>query len=302
MSTSARLYQKLKAKASEPERNPIRGQWFNIRLQPDLLAGEQFNIGVGFVDPNGTVHSRFTDDLVRLTCFYDERIDLEEMSFLVDLAAAHYDRASFHDVMLKVISPQIVLGDLAYASGQSVTSILDDFFHETISLVSFADESKAPKPRFQGSSNELLREEVFAWMRQHHHMVAKHIIPADPRFRVRSADQSDLQEHQVELPLRRPGKAAGTIISANCKTLQTAELRILQGAINLATAMRHLENERFGMFILRPDENSGLPEQSLTKFDDLIDESVWKLRDAGVHVGVESSVPELGQEIVSWAA
>ncbi|MCY1380446.1 hypothetical protein D9M69_682700 [compost metagenome] len=102
--------------------------------------------------------------------------------------------------------------------------------------------------------------------------------------------------------MRNPGRVAGSIVSANCKTPQTAELRILQAAINLNTAIRHLEGEKCGLFILRPDEDSGLPKQTLAKFDDLIDESVWKLRDAGVFVGVESTIPNLGEEIVSWAA
>ncbi len=302
MSTSARLYQKVKAAAPVTERNPIRGQWFNIRLQPDLFAGEQFNIGVGFVDQNGTVHSRFTDDLSRLHCFYDDRVDLEELGFLVDIAAAQYDRTSLDAILAKPFSPQIILGDRAYAAGSSIQGILADFFDETISLIAPIEEGKSRKPRFQSSSSEVVREEIFAWMRAHHNPLAQKIIPANPHFKVRTTDQSITQEHLVELHLRNPGRIAGSIVSANCKTPQTAELRILQAAMNLNTAIRHLEGEKCGLFILRPDDDSGLPKQTLAKFDDLIDESVWKLRDAGVFVGVESSVPSLGEEIVSWAA
>lgn len=302
MSSTARLYDKLKASVKKPERNPVRGQWLNIRLQPDLFSGEAFNIGVGFIDQNGTVHSRFTDDLSRLQCFYDDRIDLEEMGFLVDMAAAQYDRATFSDVSAKVFSPQILLGEPAYASGQTIQRILGDFFDETVSLKAFHEDAKSRKPRFTSSSNEAVQAEVFHWLRENHAMVANKIIPSNSQFVIRTSEGSALQEHMVELPLRAPGRAAGTIVSAYCKTAQTAELRILQAAMNINTAVRHLDGENCGLFILRPGEESSLPRSTLDRFDDLIDESVWKLRDAGVHVGVETSIPDLGKEIVSWAA
>lgn len=302
MTNTARLYQKVKSSASSAERNAVRGQWFNIRVQPDLFSGEQFNVGVGFVDHNGTVHSRFTDDLSRLHCLYDDRVDLEEIGFLVDMAASQYDRSTFSDVAEKPFSPQILLGEMSYASGSSIQSILGDFFDETISLVAHKDDVKKRKGRFHSSSNEVVRDEVFTWMREHHQPVAQRIIPANPNFRIRTQDGNAAQEHLVELPLRTPGRVAGSIVSAFCKTPQTAELRILQAAINLNTAIRHLEGENCGLFILRPGDDSGLPRSILARFDDLIDESVWKLRDAGVFVGVETTIPRLGKEIVDWAA
>lgn len=302
MSNTARLYERVKSSAASTERNPVRGRWFNIRIQPDLFAGEQFNVGVGFVDEHGTVHSRFTDDLSRLQCFYDDRVDLEEIGFLVDMAAAQYDRSSFSKSADTPFSPQILLGELSYASGPSIQGILGDFFDETISLVPYTDEAKKRKPRFSSSSNESVREEVFNWMRTNHQLTARQIIPANPNFRIKIQDTSNTQEHIVELPLRAPGRVAGSIVSAYCKTPQTAELRILQAAITLNTAIRHLDGERCGMFILRPGDDSGLPRAILSRFDDLIDESVWKLRDAGVFVGVESSIPDLGAEIINWAA
>lgn len=302
MSATARLYQKVKSSTSKVERNPVRGQWFSIRLQPDLFAGEQLNVGVGFVDQHGMVHSQFTDDLSRLHCLYDDRVDLEEIGFLVDMAASQYDRAQFTQVADKKFSPQIVLGELSYASGPSIQSILGDFFNETVSLIAHTDEAKRRKPRFSSSSNEVVRDEVFSWIRTHHQPVAQQIIPANPNFRIRTHDEASSHEHVVELPLRAPGRAAGSIVSAFCKTPQTAELRILQAAITLNTAIRHLEGERCGLFILRPGDESGLPRSTLSRFDDLIDESVWKLRDAGVFVGVETSIPDLGREIVDWAA
>lgn len=302
MSTTARLYSKLKASADKSERNPVRGQWLNIRLQPDLFSGEAFNIGVGFIDQNGTVHSRFTDDLSRLRCLYDDRIDLEEMGFLVDMAAAQYDRAAFSEVSTRTFSPQILLGEPSYASGSTIQNILGDFFDETVSLTAFHEESKARRPRFTSSSNESVRSEIFSWMRENHSQVANKVIPTNSQFVIQTSEGMAHQKHLVELPLRAPGRVAGSIVSAYCKTAQTAELRILQAAMNLNTAVRHLKDENCGLFILRPGDDSGLPRSMLERFDELIDESVWKLRDAKVFVGVETSIPKLGKEIVDWAA
>jgi len=302
MSISSRLYQRIRSEVPLAERNPVRGQWFNIRLQPDLFAGEQLNVGVAFVDHGGTVHTRITDDLSRLQCLYDSRVDLDEMGFIVDMVSALYDRAHIDDIHAKPCSPQIILGEPAYAAGASIQAILTDFFEETVSLRASSGADAVRKPRFQSSSNEAVREELFAWMKLNHAELARRIIPASPHFKVRTSLHNLNQEHSVELHLRAPGKAAGCIVSANCKTPHTAELRILQAAINLNTAIRHLEGERCGLFILRPDKSSGLPSHILARFDDLIDESVWKLRDAGVFVGVESEIPRLGQEVVTWAA
>jgi hypothetical protein len=302
MSSTARLYQHLTGTGKTAVRNPVRGKWLNIRLKPDVFSGELFNIGVGFIDQHGTIHSQFTEDLSRLQCLFDDRIDLDEMRFLVDLAAAQYDRTTFEQIKDNSISPQIILGETSYASGKSIASILDDFYDETVSLKAFGEEAKTRRPRFISSSNEFVRSEVFTWLREHHAMMANQIIPSNSQFVIQTSEGSSLQKHTVELPLRAPGRAAGSIVSAYCKTAQTAELRILQAAMNINTAVRHLQGETCGLFILRPGDDSALPRSTLDRFDDLIDESVWKLRDAGVHVGVEDSIPKLGKEIVEWAA
>jgi hypothetical protein len=305
MSSNSRLILNLSTgtgKTSAAIRNPVRGQWLNIRLKPDIFSGELFNIGVGFIDNNGTLHSQFTDDLSRLQCLFDDRIDLQEIGLLVDLAASQYDRATFDEVKDKTISPQIILGEPSYASGKTIGSILNQFYDETISLKPFGEDSKTRRPRFASSSTESVRSEVFNWLRLQHPLLAKEIIPSNSQFVIQTSDGGVQQRHTVELPLRAPGRAAGTIVSANCKTAPTAELRILQAAMNINTAVRHLEGEDCGLFILRPGDNSALPRSTLDRFDDLIDESVWKLRDAGVYVGVEDSIEGLGKEIVGWAA
>ncbi|MEE4463088.1 hypothetical protein V2S84_13445 [Azotobacter chroococcum] len=299
---TARLHNRIKAASTAKEQPHVEGKWFNIRFCPDMLAGEQINIGVGFVDQHGTVHGRFTDDISRLQCLYDDRIDLDELRFLVDLTASQYDRASYSHILQSPVSPQIVIGEPSPASGEDIQGILRDFFNETVALASPRADGRKRSARFHSYSNEAVRGDVFRWIADHHSNIARRILPSSTRFTIRVNDHGTTQEHAVELPIRVPGRAAGSVVSAYCSAPQTAELRILQAAITLNTAIRHLRDERCGLFILRPGDNSGLPASTLARFDDMIDENVWKLRDAGVFVSVESSIANLGSEIVNWAA
>jgi hypothetical protein len=302
MSIASRLSTHIRqATADRSQQAQACGQWFNVRLQPDMLSGEQINIGVAFVDERGTVHTRFTQDVSGLRCLYGERIDLDEMDFLVRLAAENYDRRGL--AQIKRISPHLSLGTPTFAAGESASAVLDVFFHETVALGqhNLADKIKRAG-RFSTTSTENVRHDVFAWLRQNRPPVAQRVIARDTRFKIRTDERGMTREHVVELPLRAEGKLAGSIVSAYMSSTEKAELRILQAGITLNTVVRHLRDEKCGLFIYRPGPESGLPLDVLNRFDDLIDENVWKLRDAGVYVGVESTIATLGHEIASWAA
>lgn len=303
MSIANRLLDNLQQAPRKADSHLTRGKWVNIRLQPNLLSGEQLNVGVGFIDQTGRFHTRVSTDLSRLRCLYDERIDLEDMQVLLALAADQLDRKRYESGMPETISPQLSFSPPSYAAGNSIDDILNTFFDQTVSLVSPQPETEDSKrPYFRGYSNTAVRQHLREWMVKHHHKVASRIFSHDAAFVIRSNDGGQAEEHSVDLPLRQPGKLAGSVVSAFCSGTQTAELRLLQSAMSINTAKRHLYNERIGLFVLRPDHTSGLDRKTLSRFDDVIDESVWQLRDAGVHVGVEPSIERLGKEVAEWAA
>ncbi|MGE4534687.1 hypothetical protein [Halomonas sp.] len=303
MSIADRLLEQLQQ--DEPTTSPqlTRGQWFNIQLQPNLFASEQLNVGVGFVDQSGRLHTRVSDNLSRLRCLYDDRVDLEGMQMMVGLAADLFDREQYEPDMPGAISPQLSFSKPSYAAGASIEEILETFYEQTVSLVPpLQDKEGSRRTYFHGYSNLAARRELRQWMAKHHQALARRIFPNNPTFKIRAFDGGATQEHTVDLPLHQPGKLAGSIVSAYCSTEQTAELRLLQSAMTINTTKRHLEREKIGLFILRPGEESGLNRKVLRRFDDMIDENVWQLRDAGVHVGVECSVESLGREVAGWAA
>ncbi|MBS8267167.1 DUF3037 domain-containing protein [Halomonas litopenaei] len=280
-----------------------RGRWFNIRLKPSLLAGEQVNVGVGFVDQTGRLHTRITDNVSRLRCLYDDKIDLEGIQMLVGLAADLFDREQYESDMPGSVSPQLSFSSPSYAAGTSIEEILDTFYEQTVSLVPPLQEKEDGKRAyFRGYTNAAARRDLQQWMARNHKVLARYIFPSSPTFKIRAFDGGATQEHTVDLPLHQPGKLAGSVVSAYCSTEQTAELRLLQSAMTINTTQRHLEQEKLGLFVLRPGEDSGLSRKVLMRFDDMIDANVWQLHDAGVHVGVECSVEALGRKVVDWAA
>lgn len=288
----------------KPAANPqlTRGRWFNIQLKPNLFAGEQFNVGVGFVDQTGRLHTRLTDNLTRLGCLYDDRVDLEGIQMLVGLAADLFDREQYDPDMPGEVSPQLSFSTPSYAAGSSIEEILDTFYEQTVSLVPPRQEKEDTKQTyFRGYSNLAARRHLQLWMARHNKELSRRIFPSNTSFKIRAFDGGATQEHTVDLPLHQPGKLAGSIVSAYCSTEQTAELRLLQSAMTINTTKRHLEKEKIGMFVLRPGQDSGLSRKVLSRFDDMIDANVWQLHDAGVHVGVECSVESLGREIANWA-
>ncbi|AZM95854.1 DUF3037 domain-containing protein [Vreelandella venusta] len=303
MSIANRLLKNLQQNNDAPEVKLMRGRWFNIRLQPNLLAGEYLNVGVGFVDQTGRLHTRFTDNLSRLRCLYDDRVDIEDMQMLMGLAADQFDRERYESDMPKSISPQLSFSPPSYAAGASIDDILNTFFYQTVSLVPPLEEPETSKrPNFRGYTNAAVRKELFQWMFKHNQQIASRIFADNSTFKIRASDGGRSEEHSLDLPLRQPNKLAGSVVSAYCGLSQTAEIRLLQSAMSINTAKRHLDSEKIGLFVLRPDHASGLDKKTLGRFDDMIDENIWQLRDAGVHVGVEPSVERLGKEIAEWAA
>ncbi|MDN3525667.1 hypothetical protein QWY79_10370 [Halomonas sabkhae] len=302
MSIANRLIDQLQQ--DEPVASPqiTRGRWFNIQLQPNLFAGEKLNVGVGFVDQTGRLHTRVSNNLSRLRCLYDDRVDLEGIQMLVGLAGDLFDRELYEPDMPGAVSPQLSFSTPSYAAGTCVEEILETFYEQTVSLVPPLQEKDAKRTYFRGYTNRAARQSLQQWMTKNHQELASRIFPRDPAFKIRAVDGGATQEHTVDLPLHQPGKLAGSIISAYCSTEQTAQLRLLQSAMTINTTKRHLEKEKIGLFVLRPGEDSGLGRKVLRHFDEMIDENVWQLRDAGVHVGVECSVESLGREVAGWAA
>lgn len=108
----------------------LQGTWRNIRLIPDPGTGEILNVGVMFCDETGANHVRLLANFERLECLYGDRLDLEHLRFLFHVAQADWAKGSVPCSP----SPQLVLSEPKYASGDSVDEILEDLYGDTVTL------------------------------------------------------------------------------------------------------------------------------------------------------------------------
>jgi hypothetical protein len=294
MTISERIRQKTKP---GPSRNIIRGEWFNIRFCPDLATGELLNIGVGFVDESGRVYNRILNDFSRLRCLYDDRIDLEEIAFLAEIIGQLLDRTNFSAIEHLQPSPNIKFSQRKYAAGQGINSIIDRLYRDTVTLDWPRLDKVTEKSRFKPHDNHTVRKDVFSKLRDLMGYDAEKLISKDSQYTIPDGDI----ERKLDLPLRSDAAhLTGTIASAWYKDLYRAEHNILTAAMDLRTAKRFLDKDKFGLFILRPDLTSGLTESDLCKMEDAIDRSVWQLQADDIHIGIESKTDRLAQDIVTW--
>ena len=299
MNISDRLELLIKEKKRDIVENSVRGSWLNIRICPDLLAGEILNIGVAFLDRNGKAHVKLLDDASPLEHIFGKKINREIINLIFyELSEKISENGANLDV-IKKISPNVFLSEKNYAAGASVDSILDSFFNQTVFLnkLKYSEKMQKKEERISGMTNISLKKNLVAWVESKDSSLAREIFPSNPKFRIKLNDaQQSLRG--IDLPIRNPGKLAGGIVSAN-GSFRVAELRLLQSAMHMQAAKNHLTHEKIGMFILRP-EHKKIEDQN--KLDDIIDESVWPLIDAGISINSENTIEMLGSKLLDWVA
>lgn len=286
-----RLMSRIRAQNVAAKSPPVSGQWFNIRIKPSLSTGELLNIGVGFYDSNGLLHGRVSKDLSRLSCLYDD-IDIASFELLAEMIDAPLGGTPGVELRDLRISSNIEFSQLKHAAGDSISDIVTSLFNETVSFV--ARKGKEEKAaRYEAPSARELQDDVFSHLRQRLGIASKKLIRQEPYF----IDG----EHPVRIPLRVPGSCAGTLANVVCKTPTTAELRLLHAAMNLHSLRKQLQNERLGVFVLRPALDHGFSHGQIEAIEEVIDRNLPELRASGVHVDSEDNTPALAERIKTWS-
>lgn len=109
--------------------NIIKGEWFVIRLMPDIIKEEVFNVGVVFIDQSKNCHFKLIENSNVFKLLFGTN-GLENINFLLDnvndlLKANQY---------LSTPSPNIIYSSLKTAQGESIEEILNDLYDSMISL------------------------------------------------------------------------------------------------------------------------------------------------------------------------
>jgi len=276
--------------------NPVEGEWFVIKYVPDLFAGDSLSIGVGLINKVGIVSARFADDLSRLTCFYDDRVDLEDVRFVVDVLEEDMYGLHVDELTSRNYGPAIQLSEPSYTSGRSETDILDSLFLRAVPLAQ-------PRPVLHDSikrksfERELTtRSRIGESLSDRYKDLSLKFTPQGDSYNI---DQED-RLHKITLHFRNQGKAAGFVASALVNNIDKAELRILRGVETLRTLRHHVPEERCGLFVFRPGEVHGMPSQFLNKFDDILEELRWQIRPDKIDIRDSDSADLMADQIAEW--
>ena len=270
----------------------ITGKWFEIRLTPDLVAGEILNIGVGFIQSRTKkFYFKLLDSAAPFTSLYGSGAR-EQFDFLLSVTR---DALSAHGPSGN-ISQHITFGDQRSAQGITVQSILDSLYRSVVTLGRRAAET-AELPsiheRKLPRSTETIRKQIRNAFSKHdpkgftdYWRDAPVQVTADGRQR-----PIDMQIWQSQTNLYTP-RCFGIIISVCYKDTHYRKA-FLNGAYHDLTIARSYlaqeEKSKGGIFILRPEDGD-----SVEIIDNEIDNAVWALQKKfQILPHVENSPPRL---------
>lgn len=284
---------RLRSRLSEPRSSAsgVQGDWRTISVCLDEDAGEYFNVGVVFTYA-GKVEVRMLESFDRIKCLFDNRIDHNDLAHLF-----HDIEASIMEVGVDLpsqLSDTIRLSQPLYAAGESPEAVVDEFFHDVVTLA-------RPKPgaqdyAFRYQSTPKLRAGVFDVMKQRMQMQASRIIQTE-RFQLQLRNSG----HRIEMdvPLLS-STASGTIVSAWYKSPLVVENNLLQASADLNLIRSNSDRQAAAISVLVPGSESGLSKIEFRKHEAATRRQLERIRATGIEVIEAGDSGELASRTVAW--
>jgi hypothetical protein len=275
----------------------VRGQVFPIRLVPDTLAGDRFNIGVAFVDAAGVAHCRMASDVHRLRCLYDNRVDIDSFELLRELVHANLSGTVWSRDQA-MLSDNIEYGPDMPIAGVSVSDILDRTFDAWVPFGVSVESGARATPVF----NEQLQKRVVIELVRKLGPKTQRLANAGPIHIERPGARPTV----IRLPLyNRTNGAGADIVSAWSKHRATVYNNMLRSVTNMLAvryAERHDVNERqLGLFVLQPDEESNAySADDIARIREWVDDLSDMAKAADVLVRPERSEAALVAALAAW--
>ncbi|NEV64721.1 hypothetical protein [Thiorhodococcus minor] len=284
------LYANLRQMASPVPTPAVSGQWFNIRFIPDLSTGERLNLGVGLLGEDGRIHAKLLTDFTRLHCLYGERIDSDELRFLLDLLRHGW---SHPEEALRSPSPHLLFSPLKYAAGDSLEAILEDLYQVTVTLEPSPQTDRKATRDTHMIDTKTARERVFEAMVRKAPLSASLLAP-NPIWPVNGGKLLDM-------PIRAPSQFA-TLISVWHTRSERREITALRAQADLDAARTLFPDDTGGLFILRPPPGEpGYDEAQQRKIDQVIEMTTWRLGVQGMPCEAEHDPEALAERVLSWS-
>ena len=275
----------------------VSGHWHNLQIRPDLGSGEVLNVGVAFVDAAQIVHLKLADDLSRLTCLYDHRVDVASFERLCAVIQGAYDGSPLEAFNLNPLSNQTTLSAGRYAAGSSIQEILDSFFDATVPLA---------QPRSQPLFSKAQRAKVVSTADAQQRVIKELIIRMGARAVPFIAQSPWLvteegRERKINVPFRAPGKLSATVVSVWTKDRYRRKYQLSEAGLDLDIVQSYAPDEKLGLFVMRPMVDQSYSSTELEEIDGEIDEAAWKLRKlANVSVETGSNAGEISGKLQDW--
>lgn len=105
----------------------FRGEWFTIRIKPDLATGERLNVGVA-LRVAGKTHVKILPTVRPFQLLYGDA-GSENFGFLLDLLHLHFANGG-----VKSPSPHILFEEPKYAAGTDIAQTLDRLYDNSVTL------------------------------------------------------------------------------------------------------------------------------------------------------------------------
>ncbi|WP_254912509.1 hypothetical protein [Pseudomonas putida] len=229
------------------------------------------------------------DSFERVKCLYGDRINTNYLE--------HYfqDVEDFifatHSNLPDVISSDVRLGSSLYASGETVDSVISEFFFDAVTLGRVKGEAK--NNAFRYTSTPKLRDSLFQIMRQKMALDASAIIQQE-RYRL----QLKSGTLDVDVPLLS-SSAVGSVVSVWYKSPVVAEKNILQASSDLTLVTSNTDRNG-SLSILVPTERSGMGALEFKRVSDVIEKQLDRLQRSGIEVIRAPSTDDLAAKTIDW--
>lgn len=281
----------------------ISGKWRVVRVCPDPVTDEWFNVGVLFKAKRRPPEAMFLDNLSAFRCLYGDQAT-ENMTQL--LKAAEYLVTKHTNAPM---GGHIRLGPELYTSGESVEGILGSLFSTFVTLGRPNQPLVVVKDNIDGvSSSDLIRDVISRASRRNPQACNRYFH----RNPVKLTDEETKLKRDFELQifaqteLAGSGPRFGAICSAFIRTDINRGYGLNHASVNLLNAKDILSRNskpKGGFFILRPkDGASGFSENLLSKIDEEIDRAVFHFkRDKSFSVEVCDTTDELAEAAMDFA-
>tara|TARA_R110000850_G_scaffold264606_1_gene393762 strand:- start:11290 stop:12189 length:900 start_codon:yes stop_codon:yes gene_type:complete len=282
----------------------VVGRYRVLRVCPDPVANEWFNVGVHFRQKGGGGHSRILGNLNGFKTLYGGAgvSNLNNLLSVVSEAA--------ESGCLDNLGPHIRAGDEQYAAGDSPGAIVDQMFDTFVTLGRAAEDASDQTGRNEGLSTHDLRKFVLGQVRSAYPGLYRRSFHDHP---VALEDPADRRKREYDLPVfRQPTLEGGatrfaSIISAFVKTDMNRAYHLDRGALTLLNARDVLKQSgraEGAFFILRPHEGvQGFSEEVMQKIDDDIDNAAFHFRhDSHFQIEVFEDSRSLAEHAIHYAS